>query len=279
MVGEFPELQGVMGRYYALHDGEPAAAADAVRDHYAPKGVGDPVPTEPVSIAVALADKLDQLAQFFAAGEKPTGSGDPFALRRAALGVVRIIRENGLRLNLATLATAEVRAFLFERLRVQLRGEGARHDVLTAVLDAQDDDDIVRVMAKAEAVAAMLATQHGANLRAAYKRANNIVAKEMPALQGRKAVEVTRDLLREQAEIDLYGRMETVGSTVKTLMRGEAFGPAMDVFAGLRPAVDRFFDDVTVVVPDAATRENRLRLLRRLTETMDVVADFSKIEG
>ncbi len=278
MVGEFPELQGVMGRYYARHDGEPAAVADAVRDHYAPKGVGDPVPVEPVAVAVALADKLDQLARFFAAGEKPTGSGDPFALRRAALGVVRIIRENGLRLNLARVATAEVRAFLFERLRVQLRGEGTRHDVLTAVLDAQDDD-IVRVMAKAEAVASMLSTENGANLRAAYKRANNIVAREMPALQGLGAAEVTRDLLREQAEIALYGHMETVGPTVRTLMRDEAFGPAMDVFAGLRPAVDRFFDEVTVVVPDPATRENRLRLLRRLTETMDAVADFSRIEG
>ncbi len=288
MVGEFPELQGVMGRYYALHDSEPPAVADAVRDHYAPKGVGDPVPTDPVAIAAALADKLDQLAQFFAAGEKPTGSGDPFALRRAALGVIRIIRENGLRLRLdevlahagadAALA-AELRLFLFERLRVQLRGEGARHDVLTAVLDAQADDDIVRVMSKAEAVTRMLSTESGANLRAAYKRANNIVTKEMPGLQGLARIEVSPELLREQAELALFDSIETVGRDVELFMAGEKFGPAMDVFAGLRAPVDRFFDDVTVVVPDPATRENRLRLLRRLTETMDVVADFSKIEG
>ncbi len=286
MVGEFPELQGVMGRYYALHDGEPAAVADAVRDHYAPKGASDPVPTEPVAIAVALADKLDQLAQFFAAGEKPTGSGDPYALRRAALGVIRIIRENGLRLSLDKVlahakseAAADVRAFLFERLRVQLRAEGARHDILTAVLDAQDDDNIMRVLAKVGSVAAMLSTENGVNLRAAYKRANNIVVKEMPVLQSLGAVEVVPDLLRDLAEINLYGYLATVGQTVKPLMDKEAFGPAMEVFAGLRPRVDKFFDEVTVVVPDPATRENRLRLLHSLTRTMDVVADFSKIEG
>ena len=288
MVGEFPELQGVMGRYYARHDHEPPAVADAVRDHYAPKGVGDPVPTEPVAVAVALADKLDQLVQFFAVGEKPTGSGDPFALRRAALGVIRIIRDNGLRLSLdAVLADAgadpatasDVRSFLFERLRVQLRGEGARHDVLTAVLDAQQDDDIVRVLSKAEAVKLMLSTESGANLRAAYKRANNIVTKELPNRQGVAAAEVSPGLLREKAELALYDSIETVGRDVKSFMDDEKFASAMDVFAGLRAPVDRFFDDVTVVVPDADTRENRLRLLRRLTETMDRVADFSKIEG
>ncbi|HEY3846231.1 MAG TPA: glycine--tRNA ligase subunit beta, partial [Acetobacteraceae bacterium] len=176
MVGEFPELQGIMGRYYALHDGEPAEIADAIRDHYAPKGPGDAVPTDPVSIAVALADKLDLLAGFFAIGEKPTGGGDPYALRRAALGVIRIIRENRLRLHLLPLIEAagqglhhhgvrpvppqEILEFLAERLRIQLRAEGARHDVLAAVFAATGehgpDDDLTRLLARAEAVAGLL---------------------------------------------------------------------------------------------------------------------------
>ena len=176
MVGEFPELQGIMGRYYALHDGEPAEVADAIRDHYAPKGPGDAVPTDPVSIAVALADKLDQLAGFFAIGEKPTGAGDPYALRRAALGIIRIIRENKLRLRLLPLIDAagqglhqhgvhpvpprEILEFLAERLRIQLRAEGARHDVLAAVFAASGehgpDDDLTRLLARADAVAGLL---------------------------------------------------------------------------------------------------------------------------
>jgi len=288
MVGEFPELQGVMGRYYALHDGEPAAVADAVRDHYAPKGASDPVPTEPAAIAVALADKLDQLAQFFAAGEKPTGSGDPYALRRAALGVIRIIRENRLRVSLnevledagADDATkAEVRSFLLERLRVQMRGQGERHDVLAAVLGARGDDDIVRVLAKVEAVRLMLSSENGANLQAAYKRANNIVAKEMPSLAAQPVVEVVAELLREPEEIDLNKNIETVGRDVYHLNHDEMFREAMEAFGALRRPVDTFFEKVTVVVPEPDVRENRLRLLHSLTELMDSVADFSKIEG
>ncbi len=159
MVGEFPELQGVMGRYYALHDNEDPAVADAVRDHYAPRGPGDAAPSAPVTIAVALADKIDLLAAFFGVGEKPTGSGDPFALRRAALGIIRMVRENGLRLALGgligqaghALAAAappgEILAFLAERLRVQMRAEGARHDVLDAAFAARADDDLVRLLA------------------------------------------------------------------------------------------------------------------------------------
>src|SRR6185437_11754957 len=161
--------QGVMGRYYALHDGEPPEVADAIRDHYAPRGPGEGAPASPVSIAVALADKLDLLAGFFAIGERPTGSGDPYALRRAALGIIRIVRENGLRLNLLPLVDLagqawhhrgvhpvppqEILDFLAERLRVQLRAEGARHDVLAAVFAAGADDDITRLLARTEAVA------------------------------------------------------------------------------------------------------------------------------
>ena len=189
MVGEFPELQGVMGGYYALHDGENPAVCEAVRDHYLPKGASDIVPRAPVAIAVALADKLDQLAGFFSIGQKPTGGGDPYALRRAALGVLRIIRENGLRLQLGAciaraaaafggdtaVLTADILAFITERLRVQLRGEGARHDVLAAVFAAGGDDDVVRALARTNAIADLLKTDDGANLLAAYKRAANIL--------------------------------------------------------------------------------------------------------
>ena len=190
MVGEFPELQGVMGAYYARHDGEDEAVADAIRDHYAPRGAADPVPAGLLSVAVALADKLDQLAGFFAIGEKPTGSGDPYALRRAALGMIRILREHGLRVNLTPLiraaadgisaadpqtVTAEVLAFIAERLRVQMRAEGARHDVLAAVTAGRQDDDLLRVLARTDAVATFLGTEDGANLLAAYKRAVNIL--------------------------------------------------------------------------------------------------------
>ena len=191
MVGEFPELQGVMGRYYALHDGEDPLVADAIRDHYGPKGPGDAVPTAEVAIAVALADKLDQLVGFFAVGERPTGAGDPFALRRAALGILRIIRENRLRLNLLPLIglageawhhrgvhplpPEEILDFLAERLRVQLRAEGARHDVLAAVFAAGADDDITRLLARTEAVTSLLGAEDGTNLLTAYRRAANIL--------------------------------------------------------------------------------------------------------
>ena len=187
MVGEFPELQGVMGRYYALHDGEFSEIADAIRDHYAPRGPAEPAPSAPVSIAVALADKLDQLTRFFAIGEKPTGSGDPYALRRAALGVIRIIRENGLRLHLrhvlaaASADAATIQAvfeFIVERLVVQLRTDGARYDVLNAVFAARgldQEDDLVALLARSDAVASLLQTPDGANLLTAYRRAANIL--------------------------------------------------------------------------------------------------------
>ena len=191
MVGEFPELQGVMGRYYALHDGEERLVADAIRDHYAPRGPGDAVPTAAVSIAVALADKLDLLVGFFAIGERPTGAGDPYALRRAALGIIRIIRENGLRLHLMPLIGWRARAGITAAcIRCRRRRywtsspsvcacsfapKGARHDVLTAVFAAGADDDITRLLARTDAVAALLDTDDGANLLTAYRRAANIL--------------------------------------------------------------------------------------------------------
>jgi glycyl-tRNA synthetase beta chain len=290
MVGEFPELQGVMGSYYARHDGEDPSVADAVRDHYAPKGAADSVPTHPVGIAAALADKLDQLAAFFAIGEKPTGAGDPFALRRAALGVIRIVRENGLRVGLAgLLATAgdcltakpdvtELMAFLAERLRVQLRAEGARHDVLSAVLGTGLDDDFVRVLARTEAVAAMLGSDDGRNLLAAAKRAANILRIEEKK-DGPHDGAVDPTLLALAEEAALTGALDRIEPAVREGIAAEQFTAAMAALATLRPPLDAFFEKVTVNDSDEKLRRNRLRLLARVRAAMNLAADFSKIEG
>ncbi len=284
MVGEFPELQGVMGGYYASHDGEDPRVAGAVRDHYAPKGVGDGVPREPVGIAVALADKLDQLSAFFSIGQKPTGSGDPYALRRAALGVIRIIRENGLRLRLkAVLAGAapnvadEVAAFIVERLRVQLRAEGARHDVLAAVFAAASDDDIVRALARTEAIAALLKTQDGTNLLAAYKRAANILRIE-DKRDGPHAGSVEPARLVQEEEQALYAALQQSDSALEALV-AEDYGLATSKLAKLRPPLDAFFEKVTVNADDPALRKNRLFLLHALRGLLNQVADFSTIEA
>jgi glycyl-tRNA synthetase beta chain len=294
MVGEFPELQGVMGRYYALAQGEAPRVAEAIGTHYRPLGPGDAVPAEPVAIAVAMADKLDQLAGFFAVGEKPTGSGDPYALRRSALGVIRIIRENGLRLPLGPVLDAALRPapaaggpgavrgeildFLFDRLRVQLRTEGARHDLVAAVFGASPDDDLVRLLARAEALEKMLATADGANLLAASKRAANILRIENRK-DGPHAGSVTRELLASGPEIALAAQVDLVSRDVTEDLGKEDFLRAMFALASLRGPVDAFFADVVVNDPDPELRRNRLRLLAALCATTDTVADFSKIEG
>jgi len=290
MVGEFPELQGVMGGYYARHDNEDPRVADAVRDHYAPKGPGDPVPTEPVTIAVALADKLDQLAGFFAVGEMPTGSGDPFALRRAALGVIRIIRDNRLRLSLAGVIKAAgqglpaavpveaLLAFLADRLRVQLRTDGARHDVLSAVFAAGADDDIVRLLTRTDAVAAFLATPVGADLLSASRRAANILRIE-DKRDGPHAGAIEPHLLSQTEEQALASALDVVEPTVQDSVANERYGDAMRALAALRLPLDAFFDQVTVNAPDPALRRNRLRLLARVGAAMGRAADFSRIEG
>ncbi len=283
MVGEFPELQGIMGRYYALHDGEPPAVADAIRDQYAPKGLNDPVPIAPVSIALALADKLDQLASFFRIGERPTGSGDPYALRRAALGVIRIIRDNNLRLKLTRLLTeaagpaSEILDFFFDRLRVQLRAEGARHDVLSAVFAAGADDDIVRLLARTHAVARFLASDDGANLLTAYRRAANILRIE-ERKDGPHNEPPDPALLQQPEELALANALHALTETDALLAR-EDYPAAMALMARLRPPLDAFFDRVTVNVTEPELRRNRLRLLSRVRAAMDRVADFSKIEG
>jgi glycyl-tRNA synthetase beta chain len=289
MVGEFPELQGVMGRYYALHDGEPSDVADAIRDHYAPRGPAERAPSAPVSIAVALADKLDQLAGFFGIGERPTGSGDPYALRRAALGVIRIIRENSLRLHLrhvlaaASADAATIQAvfeFIVERLVVQLRTDGARYDVLNAVFAARgldQEDDLVALLARSDAVASLLQTPDGANLLTAYRRAANILRIE-ERKDGPFKDSPDPDLYREAAEIDLDHALAACHVVVR-LLNEEAYGLAMSTMAGLRAPLDAFFEKVTVNATEPTLRRNRLRLLNQVRSMMDQIADFSRIEG
>ena len=289
MVGEFPELQGVMGRYYALHDGEDPAVADAIRDHYAPRGPGEPPPSAPVSMAVALADKLDQLCGFFAIGEKPTGSGDPYALRRAALGVIRIIRERRLRLRLRPLlevagdpATAEmVFAFIIERLVMQLRTEGARHDILNAVFGAQgltQDDDLVALLDRAEAVGELLQTADGQSLLAGYKRAANILRIE-ERKDGPHSGPVDPDWLRTDDERSLHAAADALAAVADEMLQREDYRSAMRTMAGIRAPLDAFFDNVTVNAPEPELRLNRLRLLNQTRSIMDQIADFSRIEG
>jgi glycyl-tRNA synthetase beta chain len=300
MVGEFPELQGVMGRYYALHDGEDPLVADAIRDHYAPKGPTDAVPTADVSVAVALADKLDLLAGFFLIGEKPTGSGDPYALRRAALGVIRIILEHAppLRLGLRSLLgdafetlgqsdrhgswsqeqVDEVFDFVIERLRVQLRGIGARHDVLAAIFAARPDDDIARLVARTEALAAFLQTADGTNLLLAYRRAANISRIEQRK-GGPSDDAIDLQLIRINEEAALATQIDLASSRIREHLDSDDFAGALSALATLRAPVDAFFDQVTVNATDPELRLNRLRLLNRLCGTMHRMADFSRIEG
>jgi glycyl-tRNA synthetase beta chain len=293
MVGEFPELQGVMGRYYALHDGEDRLVAEAIRDHYAPKGPTDAVPTANVSVAVALADKLDLLVSFFAIGERPSGAGDPYALRRAALGVIRIIRENKLRLRLIpviALAGAawrhsgvhpvppqEILDFLAERLRVQLRAEGARHDVLAAVFAAGADDDLTRLLARTDAVAALLGAEDGTNLLTAYRRAANILRIE-ERKDGPHDSEPNETLMVLPEEHALYHHL-AAAREIETLIGAEKFGEAMTEMARLRAPLDAFFDKVTVNAPEPYLRLNRLRLVHKVRSTMDRIANFARIEG
>ncbi len=294
MVGEFPELQGVMGGYYAQHDNERWEVAAAVRQHYQPRGPTDDVPAGQVTIAVALADKIDTLVGFFAAGEKPGGSGDPYALRRAALGVIRIVRENRLRLDLhalfveaaggypAPLSEAAdlslLPGFIAERLRVQLRADGARHDVLVAVSAAGQDPDLVRLLARTGAVAALLEGEDGRNLLLAAKRAANILRIE-ERKDGPHDGAVDPVLFGQAEERALDGALAEAEPRIEAAMRAERYEEAMTAMGALRAPLDRFFDAVTVNAPDPALRSNRLRLLSRVRATLSQVADFALIEG
>jgi glycyl-tRNA synthetase beta chain len=296
MVGEFPELQGVMGRYYALAEGEKPEVADAIRDHYAPQGPADRCPMAANSVAVALADKIDTLVGFYAIGEKPTGSKDPFALRRAALGAIRLILENELRVPLlatfgeahrllaakgapADQTASELLEFFADRLKVHLKDKGVRHDLVAAVFALGGEDDLVRLLARVAALAGFIGTEDGANLLTAYKRAANIVRIEEKR-DGREYKGVPdAALLADGEEKSLAKALDAVEDGLKTALGREDFVGAMAALAMLRQPVDKFFDRVTVNTDDKKLRENRLKLLRRIVAAMNLVADFSKVEG
>jgi glycyl-tRNA synthetase beta chain len=300
MVGEFPELQGVMGRYYALAAGRAPEVADAARDHYSPLGPSDDVPTAPVSVAVALADKLDTLTGFWAIDEKPTGSKDPFALRRAALGVIRLVLGNELRLGLNdALAKAsdivgeregrdgarsladinELMSFFHDRLKVFLRDEGIRHDVIDACLAMPGSDDLTLLVKRARALSGFMATEDGENLIQGYKRANNILTQA----EEKDGVEYSFGADVKYAEGDeekaLFAALDKAEAEIAPAMRGEDFGAAMAAMANLRAPIDAFFTAVQVNSDNQVVRRNRLNLLSRIRSICLSVADLNRIEG
>ena len=345
VVGEFPELQGVMGRYYALHDKEDAEVADAARDHYKPMGPSDAVPASKVSVAVALADKLDTLSTFYFVGDKPSGSGDPFGLRRAALGIIRIILETEVRVplrrlaanNLAYLAghlsgstaqfelravadaievilsgedtndilqsvaesrearqqfemhgdlrkvmsvTEDVASFIADRLRVALKDKGIRHDLIDAVFVLDNGDDLVRRVARIEALQTFLKTDDGTNLLAGYRRAVNILkAEEKRDGKTFSGDELDESLLLDPADKGLESALVDSLYKIGLALLKEDFAAAMREMAALRGPVDAFFDTVKVNADDPKVRVNRLSLLAGFRAALHKVADFSKIEG
>ncbi len=322
MVGEFPELQGVVGGYLAERQGEPKAIADAIRDHYKPVGQGDEVPTAPVTVAVGLADRLDSLVGFFQFGEKPTGSKDPFALRRAALAIISLILNNQLRASMRELITAaahkggadagqEIAGFLLERLKVQQREGGVRHDMIDAVAAVETGGDNVRMVRRVQALQAFVDTADGANLLVGYTRAANILKREnwdLPRVMAGRGeqgipqtgeedplVEVEEPAIAEAvAEIAqgkalpadapaeekaLVAALNRAEPKAKAAVEAEDFTAAMAALASLRAPIDTFFDHVTVNDPHKETRARRLNLLARFRDAVHQVADFSKIEG
>jgi glycyl-tRNA synthetase beta chain len=300
VVGEFPELQGLMGKYYARAQGEDASVAAASEDHYKPQGPADRVPTDPVSVAVALADKIDTLVGFWAIDEKPTGSKDPYALRRAALGVIRLIADNALRLSVLRVAksavlglpeggakypaaesqklSTDLLAFFADRLKVQLRDQGARHDLVDAVFALGGQDDLLMVVRRVEALGKFFDTDDGKNLLAGTKRAANILRIEEK--KDGKAYDGTPDvaLYSLDEEKTLAKAIDQVKAEAGAAVAKEDFAAAMSAMAKLRPAVDAFFDKVKVNDDDAKVRENRLKLLNEIRAATRAVADFSKIQ-
>jgi glycyl-tRNA synthetase beta chain len=275
MVGEFPELQGVMGSYYAAKQGEHPDVARAIAEHYAPQGPSDACPTAPVSVAVALADKLDSLGSFFAIDEKPTGSKDPFALRRSALGVIRIITENKLRLPIQPLLLD----FFADRLKVQQREQGVPHDLIDAVFALGQEDDLVRLLARVKALQNFLSTEDGTQLLAGYKRAANILRIEEKKDSTSYASPIDASKLALPEETALHAALGAAQSTAVNAVQAEQFETAMAALAKLRTPIDAFFEKVIVNADDAAIRANRLNLLAAIRAAVHTVADFSKIEG
>ncbi|MBN9050337.1 MAG: glycine--tRNA ligase subunit beta [Rhizobiales bacterium] len=279
VVGEFPEVQGLMGRYYAQAQGEDAAVVQAIEDHYKPAGPNDRVPSDPVSIAVALADKIDMLVSFWSIDEKPTGSKDPYALRRAALGVIRIVLDNKLRLPLNKISKGDLLSFFADRLKVQLREQGARHDLVDAVFALEGQDDLLLIVRRVEALAAFLDTDDGKNLLAGVKRASNILRIEEKKDGKTFAGAPDAALLKEPEEKALASAVLAAKAEASTALAREDFAAAMSAMAKLRGPVDAFFDKVTVNADDKALRENRLKLLNEIREATRAVADFSQIQG
>ena len=291
MVGEFPELQGLMGGYFAEKEGLPHEVADAIRDHYKPVGQSDDVPTAPTTVAVSLADKLDNLLSFFKIDILPTGSKDPFALRRAALGYIRLVQANGLKLGLDEVVHAwdsqpnaalaeKLAAFMLDRLGVQLRDEGVRHDFIAASREwsGKIDTRIDRVEARARALTTFLGNEDGANLLAGYKRAANILKKE----EWNAADDFNGKSLSyspEPAEKALIDALGEAAPKAAAAISEERFEDAMAALATLRAPIDAFFEDVTVNDEDPAKREARLDLLSSFARAVGNVADFSRIEG
>ncbi|MXO64435.1 glycine--tRNA ligase subunit beta [Altericroceibacterium endophyticum] len=319
MVGEFPELQGLIGGYYAAAEGLPEAVSDAIRDHYKPVGQGDDVPSAPVTIAVSLADKLDTLVGFFQIDEKPTGSKDPFALRRAAIGILSLILENDLRAFMFDLITAaahpgktseagrEIASFLIERLKVQQRDANIRHDMVDAVVAVEQGGDNVRMVKRIAALQAFIGSEDGANLLAGYKRAANILKKEdwhgeegeisrtgeedplamvddpdlAPVIRAKMDERHLEDLSYEpdDAEKALMEALSKAEPRAAAAVAAEDFEGAMAALASLRAPIDDFFENVTVNADDPAKRAARLSLLDRFRAAVHNVADFSKIDG
>ncbi|MFN3248027.1 glycine--tRNA ligase subunit beta [Roseibium album] len=296
MVFEFPELQGLMGRYYATAQGEDASVAIAIEEHYKPQGPSDNVPTDPVAVSVALAEKLDLLAGFWAIDEKPTGSKDPYALRRAALGVIRIVLDNSHRIRLGDAVRSalglidvdvadedalvgDLLSFFGDRLKVHLKDEGARHDLIDAVFALDGQDDLLMVVKRVEALGSFVSSDDGANLLAGYKRAVNILKAE----EKKDGVPVTgrphSDHFQEQAEIDLAAAIDAARAEAAGAVAGENFEGAMEALSKLRAPVDRFFEDILVNAEEPALRMNRLQLLAEIRDATHVVADFSRVAG
>ena len=278
MVGEFPELQGLMGRYYALDQHVDPDVADAIRDHYKPVGPTDSIPVSGVGQAVALADKLDTLNGFWSIDEKPTGSKDPYALRRSALGVIRIILDKNLRLPL-TFCGDDLIAFFADRLKVHLKEQGKRHDLIDAVFALGNQNDLLMVTKRVEALSNFLETEDGRNLLAGVKRASNILRieekKDGKSFDG----DVNISQLIKGEEKALHTAITQALGQVRRALREEDFAGAMTALAKLRVPVDAFFEGVTVNDKDATFRENRLRLLNHIRAATAEVADFSRIEG
>jgi glycyl-tRNA synthetase beta chain len=298
MVYEFPELQGLMGAYYARNDGLGDDIADAIAEHYSPLGPSDDVPSTPLGKIVALADKLDTLVGFFGIEEIPTGSRDPFALRRAALGVVRIVLECEVRMNLSRAlrdadsqygkwgarmfgleATTKILSFFADRLKVYLRDRGARHDLVDAVFALEGQDDLVLIVKRVEALSDFLGTEDGANLLAGYKRAVNILRIEEKKDGASYDAAPDAALFAQDEEKALAAAIAAATGRAKEAVAQEDFAAAMSALATLRAPVDAFFDKVTVNADDAKVRANRLKLLAQIRAALHEVADFSKVEG